>query len=395
MKNGVIVKIALRNLRQHSLRTLLTVAGFAIGTAAIIFLLGFSYGLERLVVLQVSAEDAFLMLDVAPVSQELTPLNGDALQKISRIGGVANIEPAVDLSARARGDGEKIDAVLTGTTQKYLSWFNVDVVDGKGILARDAVLVNQTLERKLAAEGKSVVGSQITLDVVVPRELAADGVAATAEDKRFLIAGVVRDEAPPRIYLATRGTTELGAVNYTRFRVMVSEKEDIPSVRNLIGNMGYKTDYIGDTVAQINEVFRIFKSILGSFGAIALAVAVLGMFNTLTISLMERMREIALMKVLGIKPWAVVKLVTAEALLVGLMGTISGVVLGIAGGLVTDRILMSYAESFGGGSVSVFYFPVPLLLLAILAAVLISVVTAALPIRRALKVEPLDVFRYE
>jgi len=395
MKNRIIFKIALRNLRQHGLRTSLTVAGFAIGAAAIIFLLGFSYGLERLVVSQVSGEDAFLMLDVAPVSQELAPLNGAALEKIGGLGGVANAEPAVDLSARASSSGEKIDAVLTGTTQRYLDWLNVSAIEGRGTLAKDAVLVNQALADKLAAGGGSIVGSQIALDIIVPKELTVDGVAATAADKNFPVIGVVRDEAPPRIYLAARETTEMGAVNYTRFRAMASDKKDIPSVRNLIGSMGYKTDYIGDTVAQINEVFRIFKSILGSFGAIALAVAILGMFNTLTISLMERMREIALMKVLGIKPWATVKLITAEALLVGLMGTILGVALGIAGGLVTDRILMSYAKSFGGSSASVFYFPTLLLLLAVLAAVLISVATAALPIRRALKIEPLNVFRYE
>ena len=76
--------------------------------------------------------------------------------------------------------------------------------------------------------------------------------------------------------------------NYSQFKVEVDSKDYVPAVRKQIENMGLKTQYVGDTVEQINQVFNVFRGILAAFGLVVLFVATLGMFNTLTISLLVR-----------------------------------------------------------------------------------------------------------
>lgn len=396
MKNTIILKIAWRNLSLHRLRTVLTIAGFAVGAAAVLFLMGFGYGLERLVASQVSGDDAFLMLDIAPISQEIAPLNDDAVDKIAQQGAVSAVEPTAAVSARATLDSQEKDVALQAASGRFMDWRNIALETGESNIVGDEALVNKQLADQWAKDNNlSLVGKQIKADVVVSKELAGKDESVTAKGKQFIIKGIVRDDAAPKIYCALDAAKKMGAANYSSARVRVGDRASVSAVRSFIENMGYKTEYIGDTVTQINDVFRVFKSILGSFGAIALVVAIIGMFNTLTISLMERMRELALMKVLGIKPSALVKLVLAEALLVGLLGALSGVAFGFIAGGVSNEILAAYARKAGGITVSVFYFPFVLIAGVVAASILVSLLTGLLPARRATRVSPLKVFRYE
>ncbi len=396
MKNTIILKIAWRNLSLHRLRTVLTITGFAVGSAAVLFLVGFGYGLERLVAKQVSGDDAFLMLDIAPISQEIAPLNDDILDKIGGLNNVSAIEPSAAVSARATVDSNQQDVAILATSIRYMDWRNITIQNGDSQIGDSEVLINEQLADAWAKDNTaSLVGRQIKADVVISKELAGKDESVTAKDQMYTIGGIVRDDLTPKIYSAMDSVKKIGVVNYSSARVRVGEKGSVSAVRSFFENMGFKTEYIGDTVTQINDVFRVFKSILGSFGAIALVVAIIGMFNTLTISLMERMRELALMKVLGIKPSALIKLVLAEALLVGFFGALAGVLFGMIAGGISNEILMAYAQKAGGVSVSVFYFPFILIVGVILASILVSLLTGLLPARRATRVSPLKVFRYE
>ena len=396
MKNSIILKIAWRNLSLHRLRTILTIAGFAVGAAAVLFLMGFGYGLERLVASQVSGDDAFLMLDIAPISQEIAPLNDDQLDKINKFSGISAIEPTIAVSARASVNSQEKDVAILASSPRFLDWRNFVLETGDSGISGGDVLINKQLAQQWAKDNEtSLIGKQIKADVVVSKEIAGKDESISTKDQQFTIKGIVRDDMAPKIYSSLDTVKKLGAANYSSARIRVGDKSSVAPARSFIENMGFKTEYIGDTVTQINDVFRVFKSILGSFGAIALIVAIIGMFNTLTISLMERMRELALMKVLGIKPSALVKLVLAEALLVGFFGALSGVVFGFIAGGISNEILAAYARRAGGISVSVFYFPFVLVAGVIIASILVSLLTGLFPARRATRVSPLKVFRYE
>lgn len=397
MKNKIIFEIAWHNMALYRLRSALTILGFAIGSGAIMFLLGFGYGLERLVTKQVSGADAYLMLDTAPVNQSVAPLNESILQMMGGIGGVEAVSPEADLSARASWQEKTVDLALIGVTKQYFDWRSIaSVAESTNTKGGEGIIINTALAAKLTTEKPSTLLDQdIKLDVITPKELTASGESVSTSEQSYRVTKVVKEDGAPKIYGSTELVKKLGVANYTQARVRVTDKEKIADVRSRIENAGYKTNYIGDTVDQINDVFRVFKSILGSLGAIALAIAIIGMFNTLTISLMERVKEIALMKVLGMRRKVVTRIIMAEALIIGALGAVVGVVLGLLSGVIANAVISSYARRAGGETVSVFYFPFGLVVGTVLGALVITIITSLLPVRRARRVDPLHVFRYE
>src|SRR3989344_4935691 len=397
MKNRIIFEIAWHNMALYRLRSVLTILGFAIGSGAIMFLLGFGYGLERLVTNQVSGADAYLMLDTAPVNQSVAPLNDNILQMMSGISGVSKVAPEADLSARATYQDKTVDLALIGVTKEFFDWRSIaTVAEAKGDTTGGGVAINTALAASLTGDKpQTLLGKEISLDVITPKELTAGGESVATSGQVYHVAKVVKEDGAPKIYSDIEIAKSLGVVNYTQARVRVTDKEKVADVRSRIENAGFKTNYIGDTVDQINDVFRVFKSILGRLGAIALAIAIIGMFNTLTISLMERVKEIALMKVLGMKRKVVTKIIIAEALIIGALGAAVGVILGLLAGALANSVISSYAQRAGGEAVSVFYFPFGLIIGTILRAMVLTVLTGLLPVRRANRVNPLHVFRYE
>jgi putative ABC transport system permease protein len=159
--------------------------------------------------------------------------------------------------------------------------------------------------------------------------------------------------------------------------------------------MGLKTQYVGDTVEQINQVFNVFRGILSAFGLVVLFVAMLGMFNTLTISLLERIKEIALMKMLGMRRKDINRIFLTESMMLGLFGGVLGLLLGIISGKAANSILNHYAISRGAEAAVVFYSPTRFIIVIVLLSLIIGFLTGLYPARRAMKVKPLDVLRYE
>ena len=119
------------------------------------------------------------------------------------------------------------------------------------------------------------------------------------------------------------------------------------------------------------------------------------MFNTLTISLLERIKEIALMKMLGMRRRDINNIFLTESIILGLVGGVFGLLLGVLAGKVANIVFNNYAKSMGGEAVSVFYYPVALLACIVLGSFLVGVLTGLYPARRAVKVKSLDVLRYE
>ncbi len=140
------------------------------------------------------------------------------------------------------------------------------------------------------------------------------------------------------------------------------------------------------TTDAINQQFSFFNAIVG----IAVLVGMLGIINTLSMSVLERTREIGVLRALGASRWRVRRTMGDESLLISLAGTIAGIVVGVAIALVW--ILGMRERSFPGMSL---HFPLTLLGSMALLGVVIGVVAAIWPARRAARLEPLAALRYE
>ena len=175
----------------------------------------------------------------------------------------------------------------------------------------------------------------------------------------------------------------------------MKNEEQIESVRAELAAKGYLVAAVSDTVAQTRNVFRIIKVILLLFGMLALAVSAIGMFNTMTVSLLERMHEIAIMKALGASVGDIWSIFLAESVIIGFLGGVGGIVMGICSSELFNLFLNIVAVHFGGEKIDLFYSPIWFFVFIIVFSIVVGFATGFYPAKRAASINPLEALRYK
>jgi putative ABC transport system permease protein len=148
-------------------------------------------------------------------------------------------------------------------------------------------------------------------------------------------------------------------------------------------------------LSLLSSIFSTVQLFLGGIAAISLLVAGIGIMNIMIVSLIERTREIGILKALGMKSRTVLTIFLGESVIIGLIGAVAGIVLGWILANVTARVLGSGV--FGGsGGFKITPLLTPEVLVGALAfGVGISVIFALYPAWRASKLKPVEALRYE
>jgi ABC-type antimicrobial peptide transport system permease subunit len=182
---------------------------------------------------------------------------------------------------------------------------------------------------------------------------------------------------------------------YASLTVRAKSASLVGGIETAIKTMGFGTFSLQDATKSLEVFFRIFDMLLFIFGSLALAVATLGIINTLVMAILERRREIGILKALGAADRDVKQLFFVEASVMGLLGGVLGVVFGwLVGRAVTFGINV-YLKRQSLPPTDVFSVPFWLVLLAIVLAVLVSLAAGLYPASRAAKLNPVEALRYE
>jgi putative ABC transport system permease protein len=182
---------------------------------------------------------------------------------------------------------------------------------------------------------------------------------------------------------------------YSSISVRVKDPSRIEGVEDAIKKMGFTTFSILDASRSLQQVFRVLYAFLGIFGSLALIVASIGIVNTLVMAILERRREIGIMKAIGASDGDVKKLFFAEAGAMGIAGGIIGVVLGWAIGQVINFGTNIYLKSQSIPPEHFWAVPLWLVAFAIGFACFVSLVSGLFPAGRAAKLDPVQALRYE
>ncbi len=258
------------------------------------------------------------------------------------------------------------------------------------------IVVNQSVLQLLNITEDEAVGKELNLSLVVVGELLEDSsVRIESAPLDYKIVGVIPDEGTPIIYVPFMDVRSLGVNKYSQLKVISKDNASLREIRTTIESAGYGTVSVSDTVAQIDSLFSNFRLILSILGLVALSVAALGMFNTLTVSLLERTREVGLMKAMGLKSDEVKALFLTESMIMGLYGGILGLLLGIGLGKVLSIVLSALSVVKGVGFVDVSYVPISFVIFVIFLSILVGITTGYYPAKRATKISALNALRYE
>jgi len=258
------------------------------------------------------------------------------------------------------------------------------------------IVVNQSVLQLLSIDENNAIGKELSLSLVVVGELLEDpNVRIESAPLNYKIVGVIPDEGTPIIYVPFMDVRSLGVNKYSQLKVIAKDNGSLRDIRTTIESAGYGTVSVSDTVAQIDSLFSNFRLVLSILGLVALSVAALGMFNTLTVSLLERTREVGLMKAMGLKSDEVKSLFLTESMIMGLYGGILGLLLGIGLGKLLSLILSALSVVKGVGFVDVSYVPLSFVVFVIFLSILVGIATGYYPAKRATKISALNALRYE
>jgi putative ABC transport system permease protein len=182
---------------------------------------------------------------------------------------------------------------------------------------------------------------------------------------------------------------------YQALIVHVSKSKDVPGVEGEIQKQGFGTFSLLDASKNVRIVFIFVDLFLGIFGSLALVVASLGIVNTLVMAILERRREIGIMKALGASDSDVQKIFFVEAGCMGLLGGSLGIALGWAIGRVIDWGTSIYLQRQAIKPETFWYVPLWLVLAALVFSVLVSLFAGLYPASRAAKLDPVHALRHD
>ncbi len=182
---------------------------------------------------------------------------------------------------------------------------------------------------------------------------------------------------------------------YDAITVRADESANVSSVKDAVVAKGYGAQTLGDIVKSIAKVYAIMKAVLGVLGGIALVVASLGVANTMFMAVLERTKEIGILKALGARDWDVRKLFTYEAAVIGLFGGLVGLVFGYGGTTIIGTIVSYYTNKSGGGDFFTVGVPIWLALGAVGFSILFASIAGFFPARRAARLDPVVALREE
>jgi putative ABC transport system permease protein len=242
----------------------------------------------------------------------------------------------------------------------------------------------------------SVVSRELKLKIVGICDLDPDSMRGQARARVFLPLKFAESLHMMQAS-SSRDTSDTvtGAPTYSDVSVRVKSPKYVQQVEDAIKKMGFNTFSIIDAATSIRQFFKVLDIFLGIFGSLALVVASLGIVNTLVMAILERRREIGIMKALGASDSDVKGLFFAEAGGMGILGGILGVALGWIIGHVINFGANIYLRRQQFSPETFWSVPWWLVAGAIAFAVLVSLLSGLYPASRAARLDPVQALRYE
>jgi putative ABC transport system permease protein len=452
MKAGDLGELALRNLREAVLRNSLTTLGVAVGVASLVAMLSLGVGLQELATRRLSNSGLFDTVIVTarrnmqgmrrpaanpvPAKPERA-LDEDARSEFARLPNVLEVYPQMRFPTEVRYNGNPYSTIVAGVPDSARGNGSYDGIQGSffsGPNAEEAILqiefAKDLSEQTATLIGKELVVRYAERQALAPENGVGNGSGANASDgaggfsivpreKKLRIVGIVETEPAAGfggfgsgrllIPLEVASTLRAAQVNdlreavrattgkpaYASLTVRAKSPAQVEAIETAIKSMGFGTFSLLDATRNLRLFFTIFDLLLAIFGSLALAVATLGIVNTLVMAILERRREIGILKALGAADRDVKQLFFVEAGVMGLFGGVLGVGFGWFIGRALTWGTNIYLHRQNLPSAHVFSVPWWLVLGAIVFAVGVSLAAGLYPATRAARLNPVEALRYE
>lgn len=446
MKIVDLLRLIFGNLSRRKARVALTAIGVVIGTAAVVILVSLAIGLQKNANEQLYGIGDLTQIQVSPAynmpegggavavpigggggkdagqPQPARLLTNSALDDLRAISGVASVIPREYLMTGVIVKYQKLEGGVgvIGVEAADLASLGLEATAGETELGRGIVVIGAMVPNNFSDPHQrpgqqpppppDLYGQQIQL---VISKFDSQG-NETRKNLSLRVTGVLRETRGESDYTMYFPLEQIKSLNewvqgrhinynkegYSQVVVKVQDVDKVLDISDQITQMGFQAFTPQSFVQGINNFYVILQFIFGGVGAIALLVAAIGIANTMAMSILERTREIGLMKAVGATNRDVLAIFLGEAAGIGFIGGLGGVIIGWLAGQGINVIALVYlanqAGQQGGPPPSVaVYTPAWLPLFALVFSTIIGMISGLYPALRAATMIPVLALKYE
>jgi len=397
--------LAFKNVRRRKKRTILTMLGIFVGIAAVVALVSLGQGLEEMVDRQfekIGADKIIIQAKEIGYGGQNVPgqLTKHDLDIVMRTKGVANAAGALFRGALVRFNNVQRTQFMTGLPGKkeeadLIKQMNAwEIAEGRELSYKD--------------RGKAVIGNDLAHKNLFNKEIRI-GNRIEVSGKTFEVVGILKRVGDP-------GTDTSVAIPEEEAREITGEQEaysyivaqsapglnpeDVAdgiekAIRRDRHQKEGREDFTVQTSTELIEsfmkVFFIIQAVFVGIAAISLLVGGIGIMNTMYTAVLERTREIGVMKAIGARNRDILGIFLIESGFLGAAGGVIGIIIGFC---ISKGVEIGVNARFGANTL-VAAFPWYVVVGALLFSFIVGAISGVLPARRASRLKPVDALRYE
>lgn len=410
-----------QHMKRNKLRVATTILAATMGCAFLIVLASVGFGLHKTLTDDVLDNNMVTKIEVAGKEEEGAVITQDD------VGAMRDMDHVIAVTERSRPQAEALIRLgeRSGFGSPIFTQFDNEqkaglaLSEGKMPASDDEVVVGYHFAKGLLTEEEeakqeddepkgfqgTVIGQTFEMELT-PYE--GEGEPATW---RFKVSGVAEEPAKDwmtdgSIYI---DDSWVGPINEklgiqkspSEIAVFADELQSVGGLTEALKNEGYYVYSVTEELGSMNMFFTVLKAGLIFVGTIAVLIASIGIFNTMTMAVTERTREIGVMKAIGARPKLIQRLFLMESAAIGIIGTVLAVAISygismLANWLVPIIVMSSLGEE-GAGEMNVLISVIPWQLVVISAGISIGVamVSGWRPARKATQIDVIQALRQE
>ncbi len=384
-----VLRLAKRMFETRRLRTFLTILGMGVGIGAILFLVSLGYGLQNVLFERITSEDALLVVDAYPPSEDVNiVIDDNMVSQMENLSGVDKVGKMLSVSGGISSESLSVVSTINILDANFRSMSVDRFLEGD--FSDDGVVVSAATAMLLGFEDdpKKAIGSLISPFILI-QSGEGEFIDTYNIEEKFQITGIVDNFSDSFAYFPMEKMDTSKLNSYSQLKVKAKDADLVNSIKDEVVAFGLQVAALSDTLEQAKKIFGIARIVLGVFGIITLVVSAIGMLNTMTIALLERTQEIGIMKSIGASNLDVWKLFLAESVIMGFLGGVGGVVIGYSASEIFNYGINLLAQTFGGQALDLFQQPLWFVLTIMIFAAVVGLLTGFMPARRAAKLDPL------